>query len=129
LALTDDQIHSWIEDPDSENTSLFSDEEIEKLLTALILHNPEIEVGVEESKAFLDWAVRQSVGEALVSGTMKGVMVPCLDPDDPLDMSKLGWLPHPDLDAERVSDVCVDCGRDRHGYRKPRCRYCDGTAE
>jgi hypothetical protein len=21
------------------------------------------------------------------------------------------------------------CGRDLHGYRGPRCRYCDGTAE
>lgn len=23
---------------------------------------------------------------------------------------------------------CSECGRDLHGYRGPRCRYCDGTA-
>lgn len=24
---------------------------------------------------------------------------------------------------------CSECGRDLHGYRGPRCRYCNGTAE
>lgn len=25
--------------------------------------------------------------------------------------------------------VCVECGRDLHGYKPPLCRYCAGTAE
>ena len=34
------------------------------------------------------------------------------------------------LAADRTEElVCSECGRDLHGYRGPRCRYCDGTAE
>lgn len=34
-------------------------------------------------------------------------------------------------DAEEeieIEEVCVQCGRDLHGYVGPLCRYCDGTA-
>jgi hypothetical protein len=28
-----------------------------------------------------------------------------------------------------VKRLCKECRRDLHGYRGPRCRYCDGMAE
>ena len=31
--------------------------------------------------------------------------------------------------ALRATAKCTECGRELHGYRGPRCRYCDGTAE
>lgn len=31
--------------------------------------------------------------------------------------------------ALRATPKCTECGRELHGYRGPRCRYCDGTAE
>lgn len=35
----------------------------------------------------------------------------------------------PGYDGTCAKRACSECGRDLHGYRGPRCRYCDGTAE
>lgn len=96
--LTDQEIHDWMDE--GQNRSLFTDDEIDVLLIALMAANEEYTL--DDAHMFLNWCVRQVVGGTLVSLIQKGVIQPILTPGED---EGLAFRPHPDLNIESVSDL------------------------
>jgi hypothetical protein len=53
----------------------------------------------------------------------------CTKPGDSGTCIFADWLAASSVSASTDEGACSECGRNLHGYRGPRCRYCDGTAE